>query len=198
MGKTQGTFEVITGRGGFAERVKSLYLYTMGLSLGAYAGWVLRQDEASLQTIMDATSWLASRDRGLFISLNYGWLADAMATSGRWQEARRYAAGAVRRGRKRDRIGEAMAYRAMARASAAGQNRKPAPHYLDLAMETARVRQSLHEVAVTQLYDAEIRLAIADRVAAAALLDQAGAAFQALAMHWHLDQTDRLRRRLRL
>ena len=181
-----------------AERVKSLYLYTMGLSLGAYAGWVLRQDEASLQTIMDATSWLASRDRGLFISLNYGWLADAMATSGRWQEARRYAAGAVRRGRKRDRIGEAMAYRAMARASAAGQNRKPAPHYLDLAMETARVRQSLHEVAVTQLYDAEIRLAIADRVAAAALLDQAGAAFQALAMHWHLDQTDRLRRRLRL
>src|SRR6516162_6897651 len=91
-----------------------------------------------------------------------------------------------------------MAYRVMARASAAGQNRKPTRHYLDFAIETARVRQSLHEVAVTQLCDAEIRLAQADRVAAAALLDQAGADFQALAMHWHLDRADRLRRHLRL
>ena len=91
-----------------------------------------------------------------------------------------------------------MAYRAMARASAAGQNRKPTRHYLDFAIETARVRQSLHEVAVTQLCDAEIRLAQADRAAAAALLDQAGDAFQNLAMHWHFNAANRLRRRLRL
>jgi hypothetical protein len=51
---------------------------------------------------------------------------------------------------------------------------------------------------VTQLCDAEISLAEADRVTAAALLDQAGTAFHALAMHWHLDHADRLRRRLRL
>ena len=196
QGRWEEAREAATEAQRIAERVKSLYLYTMGLSPGAYASWVLRRDGASLQTIMDATSWLASRDRGLFISLNYGWLADAMATSGRWLEARRYAARAMRRGRKRDRIGEAMAYRAMARTSAAGQNRKPGRHYLDLAMETARLRGSPHEMAVTQLCDAEIRFAQADRVAAAALLDQAGTAFQALAMPWHFDEAMRLCRGL--
>jgi hypothetical protein len=115
-----------------------------------------------------------------------------MAASGRWQEARRYAARAIRRGRKHDRIGEAMAYRAMARTSAAGQNRKPARHYLDLAMKTARLRGSSHEMAVTQLCEAEIRLAEADCITAAALLDQAGTAFQALAMPWHFEEVDRL------
>ena len=176
-----------------AERVKSLYLYAMSLSLGAYATWVTQGTAPSLQTIVDATSWLENRQRGLFISLNYGWLIEGMVAGKQWQAARRYAARALMRARNQDRIGEAMVYRAMARASAAGQNRKPAEHYLALAMNSAVARGSPHEVAQIQLCDAELRLTRGERAQAAALLDQAGSAFQGLGMAWHLDATCRLR-----
>ena len=151
---------------------------------------------ASLQTIVDATSWLEGRERGLFISLNYGWLAEGMVAVKRWREARRHAAYALTRGRSRDRIGEAMAFRAMARASAAEQNRKPAEEYLARAMNNALARRSPHEIAVTQLCHAEITLARGQRAQASALLDQAECAFDAMAMAWHLDVIQRLRRDL--
>lgn len=177
-----------------AERVKSLYLYTMSLSLGAYASWMQRADPGLVQTMVDSTSWLASRDRGLFISLNYGWLADALATSGRWADSRIHAARALRRGRRGDRIGQAMAYRALARGAAAGEGSRPASHYLDLAMKTAHLRGSPHEVAVTQLCDAQIRLGRGELAPARSLLDEAAGAFEALQMPWHLAEATRLRR----
>jgi class 3 adenylate cyclase/tetratricopeptide (TPR) repeat protein len=175
-----------------AERVKSLYLYTMSLSLGSYAAWIQQRDPSLVQTMADSTSWLAGRDRGLFISLNYGWVADAMASSGRWAEARRSAARAVRRGRLGDRLGAAMALRALARGAAAGQGRRPPRRYLDLAMHTARLRGSPHEVAATQLCEAEILLAHGDLAAAGRLLDTACAAFERLEMGWHLAEAARL------
>ena len=178
------------------ERVKSLYLYAMSLALGAYASWMLQGSPASLKAIADATSWLETRDRGLFLSLNYGWLADGMVAGKDWNVARGYAARALMRSRKHDRIGEAMAYRALARASAAGVSGKPADHYLALAMQNAVARGSAHEVAVTQLCDAEIKLARGQSAPAAALLDQAEAAFEALKMPWHLDASRKLRRSL--
>jgi tetratricopeptide (TPR) repeat protein len=176
-----------------AERVKSVYLYAMSVSLGAYAACSTEATGASLQTIVDATSWIEKRARGLFISLNYGWLAEGMVACRNWQAARRYAARALMRSRNHDRIGGAMAYRAMARASAAGQNRKPAELYLALATDTARARGSPHELALTQLCDAEIRLARGQRSQAAALLDEAASAFEGMAMTWHLEATRRMR-----
>jgi hypothetical protein len=60
-------------------------------------------------------------------------------------------------------------------------------------MRAARAKGARHEVAVTQLCEAEILLARGSRSAAAALLDQAASAFQAMDMGWHLAQVDRLR-----
>lgn len=176
------------------ERVKSLYLYAQSLSLGAYANWVLSQSPAWLEKIAEATSWLETRDRGLFISLNYGWLADGAVGSDRVQEARGYAARALVRTRKQDRIGEAMAFRALARASARGIDRKPFHQYLARAMAAAHARASPHEVAATNLCEAEIELARGNRDRAAPLLDQAETGFRNMAMHWHAEQADRLRR----
>jgi class 3 adenylate cyclase/tetratricopeptide (TPR) repeat protein len=168
------------------ERVRSLYLYAMGISLAGYAGFKKDGSAASLQAIAEATSWLESRKRGLFISLNYGWLAEGMAAQGRWPEARRHTALALRRQHRHDRIGAAMALRAMARASAAGQNRKPAHHYLGLATENAVSRNAPHEVAVTQLCEAEISLAWGAREDARRLTESAASAFAAMGMTWHL------------
>jgi tetratricopeptide (TPR) repeat protein len=178
-----------------AERVKSLYLYAQSLSLGGYASWMTQRSQKSLQAIVDATSWLEKRNRGLFVSLNHGWLADGLVESEQWQQARHHAARAVLRSRQHDRLGEAMAYRAMARASAAGHSRKSAEVYLALAMKNALARGARHEIAVTHLCDAEIRVACGEHARVAELLDHAESLFEAMGMSWHIEATRNLRRR---
>jgi hypothetical protein len=86
-----------------------------------------------------------------------------------------------------------MLYRAMAVASAAGQGRKPPEMYIALALRSARARGAAHEIAVTQLCDAEIRLARGERAQAVALLGQAETAFSGMAMTWHLGEAQRVR-----
>ncbi|KRR26166.1 hypothetical protein CQ14_20995 [Bradyrhizobium lablabi] len=177
-----------------AERVRSLYLYAMNLSLGGYASWMTQRSQKSLQAIVDGTSWLESRHRELFVSLNHGWLADCFVETARWQQARHHSARALLRSRKHDRLGEAMAYRAMARASAFGHNRKPPEVYLALAMKNALARGARHEIAVTQLCDAEIRVARGKHARVAELLDQVEVSFEAMGMDWHIQKTRDLRR----
>jgi class 3 adenylate cyclase/tetratricopeptide (TPR) repeat protein len=176
-----------------AERVKSLYLYSMSLSLRGFADWNLHGRPHSLQTIADATSWLETRGRTLFISLSYGWLAEGMAACRRWQETRRDTAKAILRGRNDDRLGGTMAYRAMVRAARAGYGRRPAEWYVAHAMGVAHAREAPHEIAKTWLCDAELKLSQGEYAKADALLDQAAAAFEALAMDWHLGEATRLR-----
>jgi class 3 adenylate cyclase/tetratricopeptide (TPR) repeat protein len=177
-----------------AERGRSFYLYAMGRALEAYASWTVGRAPEALQTMVDATSWLEVRDRGQYTSLNYGWLADALVASGRFQEARNHAARALLRARKYDRLGKAMACRAMARASVQGHMHGAAQHYLALAMNAARVRGSPHEFANNQLCQAEIALALGERAQARALLEQAGMAFSAMDMAWHATKVTELLR----
>ncbi len=176
-----------------AEQTRSLFQFSIGRALGAYAGWMLERGPDSLNAILDATSWIEAREGGLFRSLNHGWLADGMVTSGRIDEARHHAACALRRARKRDLIGVAMAYRALARAAAAQREAAQAQHYLALALKTAQARGSAHERAVTQLCEAGIRHALGDRSRAAELLDEAMPALERMAMTWHLAEAMRLR-----
>lgn len=176
-----------------AERTKTLYIFGMSRALAAYANWVVTRSPEQLRLLMDATSWLETRDKGLFTSLNYGWLAEALVASARFDEARRHAARALQRARKLDRLGEPMAYRALALASAMGHGRRSAPHYLSRAATAADARGSAHEAAVNQLRSAEIELTWGDRERGLALLDQAAAAFEAMAMASHLQQAARLR-----
>lgn len=61
-------------------------------------------------------------------------------------------------------------------------------------MRTARTRQSAHEVAVTQLCDAELELTLDDRARARRLLDEAMPAFEEMGMRWHFDEALRLYR----
>ena len=176
-----------------AQRTKTLYVFAMGRALAAYSDWVLARSPQALHDLGVATSWLEARDKGLFISLNYGWLTDGLATLARFAEARRSAARALQRTRKLDRLGEAMTYRALARMAAAGHGRRPPHHYLALAMRSAAERGAPHEVAVTQLCQAELALARHDRATALALLDDAGAAFATMGMTWHLAEVARRR-----
>ena len=109
----------------------------MGRALGAYASWMLERRSEALRTISAATQWLEARDKRLFISLNYGWLADAMMATGRHDEARNHAARALRRARAT--TGSAKRWRvARWRAPRSKPAPQPAEHYLALAMRAAR------------------------------------------------------------
>jgi class 3 adenylate cyclase/tetratricopeptide (TPR) repeat protein len=176
-----------------AERVKSFYLFAMSRSLQSLATWRLDHSATALHTTADATSWLEARNKRLFISLNYGWLAEGMAELGQWERARQFAGRALKRSRSRDRLGEAMAFRAVARASAAGKAVGTPFDYIASALQSALARGSLPDVAITQLCEAEFRTLAGERAAAIAALDQAEAAFQRMAMNWHSDAAAELR-----
>jgi class 3 adenylate cyclase/tetratricopeptide (TPR) repeat protein len=179
-----------------AEQTHSVFQFCMGRAMAAYACWMAQRQPDALQALIDATSWLTPLEGGLFISFNHGWLADALASVDRVDEARRHAALALQRARKRDLIGVAMAYRALAQLAADRNDAARVQRYLGLAKRTAGMRQSPHEIAVTQLCEARIRLGQGEHREAGALLDRAMSAFEAMAMDWHLAQAAELRQRV--
>ncbi|MBT9494304.1 MAG: AAA family ATPase [Paucibacter sp.] len=170
--------------------VRSLFTFSMGHAAGAFASWQAERSPLAAQSLQDAASWLGSRGGGLFASLIHGWLAEVLAEQGDVCGARHQLALALRRGRQRDWIGVAMAYRAVARSAAAVGQAARARHYLAAAEAVAARRGSTHEAAVNRLCAAE--LALEQGQPAQALLSQAAAAFEALAMNRHLQLTQRL------
>jgi len=151
------------------ERVESLYVLAVGQALGGYTRWKLKRAPEAIDAFARAVSWMDSRGKRLAISMTYGWLADAMFESGRYAQARVYVARALRRARQRDRFGEALAYRVMARMPADFRRHSP-EHYLERAMTSARARRSPHEEAETLRCQAEVAAA-AGRTAEAAMFD---------------------------
>ena len=107
--------------------------------------------------------------------------------AGRDDEAARYAKKAIARVGVQDRLGEAMAYRSMARIaerSEPGETGSP-DRYLELAMHAAHVRGSRHDEAVTKLHQAEW-FNQSDRVdEAQLLLVEARRSFRDMGMVWH-------------
>ena len=179
-----------------AEATHCLSQLSIARAMAGYAHWRLERAPQALQSIIDATAWLEPRHSGLFRSLNHGWLADGLIEAGRRSEARHHAALALQRARQRDLIGVAMTYRALARDAATARRFEAARRCIAQALQTARARDSAHEVAVTQLCEAEIALLHDQPGRAAALLDAASAAFDSLGMAWHLGEAARLRSRL--
>ncbi len=141
-----------------AEQVHSHYSHAMSRSIRAFACWSIDRLPAAVQTIVEATAWLEAGARGQFTSLNHGWLAEMMVAEGRFADALRFAKRAMRRARKRDRLGEAMALRALARRAAAVGGARPPAWFLDCATSPARARQAPHELAATEECRAELGL----------------------------------------
>jgi class 3 adenylate cyclase/tetratricopeptide (TPR) repeat protein len=176
-----------------AELVRSRLLLAIGRGLAGYSRWILTGRPDALQSVRDATSWIEERNGALFTSLCYGWLVDGAVTQGRIEEARRHAARLFIRARQRERIGEAMGCRALARAAAKAGDFARVERYLRLADASADVRGSPHERAKTQLLRAEIELARGRRAEARKQLDAASEAFEKMEMPWFLERAAALR-----
>ena len=174
-----------------AERIESLYVLSMAEAITGYATWMLARDEAAIDTMRRATSWLEARDKRLYISMNYGWIADALADADRAADARVYAAGALRRARRRDPFGAAMAYRALARLAPRHETGRTPRHYLARALASAQRRHSPHEEAVTWFHMGRHEAGAGRRESARQCYSQAGALFSALGMTWHHAELER-------
>ena len=179
-----------------SEFVKSRQLLAMNRALGGYSSWILTRRPEALQAVRDATQWIEVRNGAFLTSLNHGWLVDGAVDLGREDEARRHAARLFMRARQRDRIGEAMGCRALARAAAKVGDFNRVEHYLELALRSAEARGSPHERAVTQLCRAQIEVGRGRFREAKEFLDVASEAFVRMQMSWHLRQAEVLRSRL--
>ncbi|MBI3372628.1 MAG: AAA family ATPase [Betaproteobacteria bacterium] len=196
QGRWEDALRVADEGARIAEQVRSRQLLAMNRALAGYSSWILARRPESLQLVRDATSWIEDRNGAFLTSLNYGWLIDGAVELGRIDEARRHAARLFMRARQRDRIGEAMGCRALARAAAKSHDFERAAHYLAQALRSAEARGSPHERAVTQLCQAQIEIERGRKAEAHAPLEAASKAFEAMEMHWHLQQAQRVRETL--
>jgi hypothetical protein len=169
------------------EQVRSLFTCAMGRAAFAYATWMDSggADTGALQAGADATAWLQTRGGRLFHSLLHGWLADALATSGREREARDSVARALRCARGEDWLGLAMASRALARRAADRGDAARAAQWMRRARAAAARRQSAHEAACNHWAEADIAKACGALADAARERGAALRAFERLNMPWH-------------
>ncbi|MBU6271865.1 MAG: AAA family ATPase [Betaproteobacteria bacterium] len=138
------------------EHVRSLFTTTMGRAAGAYGTWMASRDESAVSALIDCSDWLVPRGNRLFRSFIDGWLADALATQGRRQQARHHAARALGRARHLDLFGAPMACRAMAGLDARLGDGAGARRWLAHAEAFAARRGSVHEAARNRVVEAEI------------------------------------------
>lgn len=141
-----------------STRSRQRFQTVMALAIKSYAEWQNDHGPGDVEQVESGARWFMSggnsRQR---TSLIFGCLTDIMAGRDDRARARRYAihmVGRVRTGG--DRIGEAMAWRALARLEARAGAGDRADHYLGLAQRSAELRQSRREAAQNLLCAAEL------------------------------------------
>ncbi|MET1110389.1 MAG: AAA family ATPase [Allosphingosinicella sp.] len=174
-------------------RTRTRYQAMMSKALGAYGQWQIDRDPQAVETLLGAARWFESGASRQRTSLVDGWLAEIMAGTGRVDLARHYGALAVARvHRAGDRLGEAMAYRAVARLAAGRGDRRQMERYLAAAYRSAAIRGSPREEAQTQLCEAEFALEAGDSERAERLLAEARTAFERMGMPYFAEQAEAL------
>jgi predicted ATPase/class 3 adenylate cyclase len=192
-GDWHSAFDVAHRAQRVAERVNGPYVFAMSQAVQSYARWMMVRGTDALDALQQATEWLEQQQMCLFISLCYGWLADAMATDGNYAQAKKYAFAALQRAETSDRLGAAMACRALATVAIYDDDPQlqSARYYLDMAMQFARQRQSVHEIAVTQLQTGMLLMDGGENKKAdmEKMLAQASTAFETMGMESFLSHS---------
>lgn len=174
-----------------AERVGAPYLMCMSRCLSGFSAWRLNGDPEGAETLRVAAAWLEASQMRLYASFVQGWLAEASAALGLDAQARAAAAAALARVDEGERVGAAMACRALAtleaRAGPDGVARAEA--YLVAADVHADRRGADHERAVTALHRAGLH-APRDGAAACAEAEDALSVFRRLGMDWHAAEAE--------
>jgi class 3 adenylate cyclase/tetratricopeptide (TPR) repeat protein len=177
-----------------STRSRQRFQTVIALAIKSYAEWQNGHGPGDIERIESGARWFMSggnsRQRS---SLIFGCLTDIMADGGDRIGARRHAChmvGRVRTGG--DRIGEAMAWRALARLEARARRVARADHYLNLARRSADARQSRREAAQNLLCEAELAEMRGAADQQRALATAAASEFTAMAMPRFMEQAQAL------
>jgi class 3 adenylate cyclase/tetratricopeptide (TPR) repeat protein len=197
QGRYQEALDLALYSRAIAERAKARYIYVNCGSLSGYAEWCISRNPAILNQIVKATGWLETSASQQFSSLNFGWLAEMMASIGRFTAARHYAARAFNRARSGDQLGEAMAARAMVSVAAAGKSAQTPEHYLQRASQSADKRGAAHEMAQNWLCEAELSLSRGQHARSSMLISQAIESFARMEMEPQLSKARALASNIR-
>lgn len=167
-----------------SDRSRARYLSMKYRAQIAYATWKLSGDTDQVAQLEDVGRWfLAEGNSRQRASLLFGWLVDMHAALEDRTAARRAAREIVDRVRVGgDRLGEAMAWRALAQLEAAGSDRQRAEHYLRMAERSAAIRGSPREAAENLAARARLLDIAGETVAAAGAQAAAAAEFAAMGM----------------
>lgn len=177
-----------------AEQVSAPYLFACASAINAYARWMDMKDSKAIETLRQAISLVEEKGMFLYSSFFYGWISDALVDIDEDEDAHHYAKLALERADQQDRLGEAMACRTL---SLVHQKRNAGAedkvwHYIQRAMEAARIRRSPHETAITQLHKFRFLAANDPTSARVEDIEKIKAEFEAMDMTWYQQQAEML------
>jgi len=138
----------------------------MSRSLIAATHWKMDGKVEHLLKLQETTAWIDSVSSQQFASLNYGALAEGFESVGNSELSRLYAAKALRRAKKGDRLGEAQTYRALAYGAMRANRSDRAFAYLKKATQSAAQRSSSHEHTKNMVCEADLKAGLGGRAAA--------------------------------
>ncbi|MBQ0945575.1 AAA family ATPase [Ideonella sp. 4Y16] len=140
-----------------AQRLHALLPLAIARAVDGYARWRLERDDMAIVQTEEAVRWMENHHVLFFTSIYYAWLAEMAADTGRDADAWRWTACVLRRSRAGERLGEAVAWRAMARVSARQGDQLRAWRRLGHAERAAARRRSIREAALNVSLRAELQ-----------------------------------------
>jgi class 3 adenylate cyclase/tetratricopeptide (TPR) repeat protein len=167
-----------------AERARALLPLAISRAVGGHARWMRDRDVTGYDQMAAAVRWMEDRDCGFFTAIYYGWLAEAAAALTRGEEARRFAAAALRRARVGERLGEAAACRTLAQLAATQGHFRRAERWLLHADVAARRRVSAREQALNAACRAQVLQTLGNEDAARAARREAVELLERLGLNW--------------
>jgi tetratricopeptide (TPR) repeat protein len=173
-----------------AENTRALLLLAVSRAMAGFARWVSGGQSEGLVQLRNATSWMESRRGRLYISLYHGWLVQACVSEGRIDEARSYAARVLWRTRQGERLGEAIACRALAISAATAHDGSAADHWMQRAETSALIRGSAREAVLNEVAQGQILAKQGQMDAARKTLESAHTTLCSLGMHWHASASE--------
>ncbi|MDA9407359.1 hypothetical protein XH80_11670 [Bradyrhizobium sp. CCBAU 45384] len=174
-----------------AGTMRSLLMLTACRAASGFARWSMTGDADGLQQLRNAAQWMERRNFHFYTSVQYSWLVEAAAAEGDVETARRYAAHVLGRAREGERLGEAMACRALAKLAARRGDFGRSRRWLLRAETSAGWRGSLRDAALNLAAHAELLALQGQGEAARKTATEAAEKLRALGMRWHADQTIR-------
>jgi hypothetical protein len=173
----------------------SRYITAMGTALGSYARWHLNP-RTDLTDIIRALAWVEETHQSIWTSLHFSWLTEMLVSRGRHQEARRAAVWVLKRARKLERLGESVAYCALAGIPTSPSSAGAAQRCFARARHSADLRQSPRERALIDLKEAAWLAAGRDADGAAKVLTGCRERFSAMGMYSYAAEAQRLELKL--